>query len=536
MRLLLAVFFLLASVFASSMEFRKIDGSMNNSKNPKWGKAGETFARRVKPAYSDGVSRPARLNEKSPREISNIVLDQKESFLNKRRLTDLFWTWGQFLDHDITLTQGAEEEKLFIPVPCGDPIFDPNETCNSFLSFFRSDFVMKRHSRLRKAFRRQINNLSSFIDGSNIYGSSVSRLKALRTNDGTGRLKFSSGRFLPFNDKLKLPNEEPIPGRRYYVAGDVRANEQLTLLALHTLWMREHNYLANKIRKESPHLSGDEVFYRARAIVGALLQKITYDEWLPALMGSIKIPKYKGYNSELNPSISNLFATVAFRFGHSMIAKNLLRLNNKLKKIPQGHVLLKESFFNPGLIKEGGGITPLINGAVVRHAQEVDIKINDSLRNFLFFDVPSVNSGRGTDLASLNIQRGRDHGLPSFNSLRKSFGLKPYSNYMEMTRSKSVAKSLQKAYSNINNVDPWVGVLAEKKVKGSGLGELMGKIFVDQFVRLRDGDRFWYQNYFKGKILDWIEGQTLTAIIRRNTKSSIPKDWSVFRKPKKRSR
>ena len=97
------------------------------------------------------------------------------------------------------------------------------------------------------------------------------------------------------------------------------------------------------------------------------------------------------------------------------------------------------------------------------------------------------------DLASVNIQRGRDHGLPDYNTARQHLGLTRtkmnsierldfltlavffnvgYSSFSEITDDVDVAMKLENLYGNIDNVDLWVGGLAEKKVAGSELGPL----------------------------------------------------------------
>lgn len=259
-------------------ESRTIDGTGNNLANPEWGSAGIQLLRTEPAYYLDGYSEPAGYDRPSPRVISNIVAAQSASVLNRRRASDFVWQWGQFLDHDIGLTPPAAPPEPFnIPVPVGDPHFDPHGTGEKEIPLNRS--VYDPDTRIYTP-RQQMNRITAFIDASNVYGSDLGRAAALRTPDGTGRLKTGEGNLLPYNmerhNMERLPNDNPtgLDPSALFLAGDVRANEQVALTALHTLFVREHNRLADEIRGAHPQLSGDEIYERARAIVGAEMQVI----------------------------------------------------------------------------------------------------------------------------------------------------------------------------------------------------------------------------------------------------------------------
>ena len=107
----------------------------------------------------------------------------------------------------------------------------------------------------------------------------------------------------------------------------IRANEQVGLTALHTLFVREHNRLADVLVSENPGLNGNEIYEFARKIVGAQMQAITYNEFLPLLLGPDAIGPYGGYNPGVDPTITNEFSTAAYRFGHTMVSPSLLRVD-----------------------------------------------------------------------------------------------------------------------------------------------------------------------------------------------------------------
>jgi hypothetical protein len=197
----------------------------------------------------------------------------------------------------------------------------------------------------------------------------------------------------------------------------VRANEQVGLTALHTLFMREHNRLCVKIKKDHPDLSGEEIYQRARAYVGALMQVITYREFLPLLIGRYALRPYWGYNKRVNPGIINEFSTAAYRFGHSMLSPTLMCIKKNGEPAQGCPLPLRDAFFAPDTFKKIG-LDALLRGLVTQKPQEVDVHLVDDVRNFLF----GPPGAGGFDLASLNMQRGRDHGPPTYNTVLKMFG------------------------------------------------------------------------------------------------------------------
>ena len=502
-------------------DIQTIDGSNNNLQQPLWGAAGTALIRRVGADYSDGLSALAGPNRASPRVISNRVHAQEEDAPNPFGYTDFLWQWGQFLDHDIDLTDGVEpHEPAPIAVPAGDPFFDPAGTGDETIDFNRS--LYDPETGINGVPRQQINEISAWIDGSNVYGSDADRTAALRTLDGSGRLKTSEGNLLPFNT-AGLPNAGG-SGDNLFLAGDVRANEQVGLAVMHTLFVREHNRIADRIAANT-NATGDEIFERARREVIAILQVITYREFLPALLGDDAIEDYSGYDPSANGSIRNEFSTAAYRLGHTLLSPTLLRLNNEGAEIAAGHLSLADAFFRPDRIVNEGGIDPVLRGLAGQVCQDIDVFVIDEVRNFLF----GLPGSGGFDLASLNIQRGRDHGLASYNATRRAYGLEPARRFRDITGNQQVAQRLDAAYASPAQVDLWTGGLAEDRVPGAMVGPLFQEILVRQFTALRDGDRFWYERVFRGQDLRRLERTRLADVIRRNTSIQNEISDNVFR-------
>lgn len=493
---------------------RAIDGFGNNLLHNDWGQTNTGLMRFSTASYADGVSTPARPGAASARLISNMVCAQVGSTPNSRNMSDWVWQWGQFIDHDMDLTDtGSPVEPFNIPVPNGDPFFDPGHTGTQVIGLNRSIYMPGTGTGPGNP-RQQMNQITSYIDGSNVYGSDSSRASWLRTGVG-GMLKTTAnvnGALMPYNDGTQ-PNAMGT-STSFFVGGDVRANEQIGLTATHTLFVREHNRLAAQISAANPGWTDQQVYDRARKIVGAEIQAVTYNEFLPALFGANPLPAYGGYNPNVQASVSNEFSTAAYRIGHTMLSPTLLRVDNSGNTIPDGNVALQNSFFNPSQLVDHGGISPLLKGLASQAAQEVDTKIIDDVRNFLF----GPPGAGGFDLASLNIQRGRDHGLADYNSVRVAFGEAPVASFAAISSDPAVQAALASVYPDVNSIDPWVGMLAEDHVAGGSVGETMRTIILDQFARARDGDRYWFQN--DPDLADqqsFLDNLKLSDIIKMNT-------------------
>lgn len=488
-------------------EVRTYNGSNNNTAQPTWGQAGTPFRRRTTVAYGDGLDTPAGAGRPSARRVSNRIAAATASRPNSRNVSDFVWQWGQFLDHDLDLTFTANPAEPFpIAVPTGDLYFDPNSTGVMTIGLNRSSY--QRIGNIRQ----QVNQITAFIDASMVYGSDAATAAALRTGNA-GRMRVSAGRLLP------------MAADGSFMAGDIRVNEQTNLIAIHTLFVREHNYWAGEIRAANPGWTDEQIFQLARAIVGAEIQQITYREFLPLLLGPNALAPYRGYNPATNPSIENAFATAAYRLGHSMLSSSLLRLDRNGQPIPEGPIRLKDAFFNPSAVATLG-IEPYLRGMARQKAQELDNQIVDDVRNFLF----GAPGAGGFDLAALNIQRGRDHGLPGYNQVRANYGLPRVTSWTQISSDPAVRTKLASLYSSPDQVDLWVAGLAEDHVPGGLVGPTFRAILKDQFERLRDGDRFWHEGYLPPSVLQSVREQSFARILRRNTNIGTeiqPNVWIV---------
>jgi hypothetical protein len=469
-------------------------------------------------AYGDGISSPrgsTGVPLPNARQLSNSVVAQAVMAPNTHKMTDWVFQWGQFIDHDLDLTLLAEPVESFnISIPAGDPIFDAMNTGNQVMAFQRSKYDVSTGTGPANP-RQQINEVTSFVDGSMVYGSDPVRANTLRTLSG-GRLKTSPGNLLPLNT-FGLPNGTggPFDSTQFYLAGDVRVNEQVGLTAVHTLMVREHNRLADQLAAANPSWSDEQIYQRARKIVGAEVQVITYKEFLPALLGSYA-PGVEGtYDPNLNPGVLTEFSTALYRVGHTMLSPQLMRMQNDGTPAPGGHMSLRDSFFKMQNLSGTNELEYFLKGLASDQQQEVDMHLVDDVRDFLFGEpIPG-----GFDLAALNIQRGRDHGLPDYNTLRVAFGLPAVTSFAEITTDPEVQAGLAALYGDVNRIDAWVGALSEDHASGAAVGPLIAYGLAEQFRRARDGDRFWYlrDGDFSADDLAVLNSTRLSDIILRNT-------------------
>ena len=393
--------------------------------------------------------------------------------------------------------------------------------------------------------RQYVNEITAFIDGSQVYGSEAERAEFLRANDGTGKLK---SQVVNGEELLPQEAEEFLPERadpESFAAGDVRVNEQVGLTSAHTLFLREHNRLAEEIgsrieqgdeslialQKESGLETGDFIYESARKVVGAEIQFITYNEYLPLLLGDSLLDDYSGYDPDVNPNISIEFANVSFRLGHSQLSDEIQRVN------PDGTteegLALADAFFQPQIIKDNGADSFLL-GLPTQVAQEVDNLLVDGVRNFLF----PAGTG-GFDLAAVNIQRGRDVGLPSYNDARRELGLAPATTFLTtdgeqgITSNPEIANRFASIYDSIEDVDFWIGGISEDPVNNGLVGELFSTILTEQFKNQRSGDRFFYLNDSSdlSVLAPELENTTLSGIIQQNTSDDVVIQENAFLVP-----
>nr|CAD7398389.1 unnamed protein product [Timema poppensis] len=510
-------------------KYRAIDGTCNNLQHPMWGASLTGFRRILKPIYENGFSTPIGWKKtvkyygfpKPSARLVSTSLISTTKITQDTHFTHMLMQWGQFLDHDLDHATPSVSSESWDGIDCkrscdyAAPCFpmevppnDPRIKNRRCIDFIRSSSICGsgQTSVLFDTVmpREQINQLTSYIDASQVYGFAkevAQDLREFRTNYGHLRegTKLPGGKpFLPLadaqpNDCRRDPTESEFG---CFLAGDIRSNEQLGLLAMHTIWMREHNRVATQLRQINPHWDGDMLYHEARKVVGAQMQHITYKHWLPNILGDegmLMIGPYEGYDPTVNPSIANVFATAALRFGHSLINPVLHRLNKTFQTIPEGDVPLHKAFFAPWRLIQEGGVDPLLRGlfTVPAKLKTPHENLNTELTEHLF----QVAHAVALDLAAMNIQRGRDHGIPGYNDWRK------YCNLSEA-----------ETFDDLRNE------ISSESVRNT-LKELYGhpEVVITSLSRFSNA-KFWYENpsVFKPEQLTQIKQSTLSSILCNN--------------------
>ncbi|MCB0918467.1 MAG: peroxidase [Actinobacteria bacterium] len=560
-------------------EYQSLDGTGNNLGNPALGAANTRYPRQVKAWYKDGIGEP--VDGPNTRRVSNRVFsDLSQNVFSRRGVTQWAWVWGQFLDHTFGLREEGTEE-ADIGFNSADPLERFQNDLGS-ISFTRSAVAPGTGVTTP---REQINTVSSFIDGHAVYGPDENRLDWLRAGSRDGdpsnndaELLMTDNNYLPPATTRGNPGDAPdmaVEGRLRFnptsvrVAGDVRANENIGLTAVQTLFARYHNEVVSQLPDS---LSEEQKFQIARRVVSATQQWITYNEFLPAM--GVRLPRYQGYRSNVDPSISNEFATVGYR-AHTQVhgefeidadatdytEAQLAAFEDAGIEVSRNGaevgiaIPLNVAFFNPQLLEDLGlGNMLAALGAEPQYAN--DEMIDDQLRSVLF-QVPSEgvadpmgcldgiempNCFKGVvDLGAMDAERGRDHGMASYNEMRKAFGLKAVKRFTDVTKERTdrfprrlngnnpkildfvllkdregnvlqrgsdaadtetvfakrrstLASRLKDLYGSVNKLGAFVGGMSEPSRRNSELGPLQWEIWRDQFTRLRDGDRFFYAN------------------------------------------
>ena len=505
--------------FATRSPNRSYDGTNNNIDPRKrdWGATEIPLFRELPAEYgpSDPKNAMGGTTRPSARQISNAVIDEPVTTFNERGLSTFVYVWGQFLDHDISLTPTGTTEYVPVPLPPDEVIF------TEAIPFFRSEVVPGSGV---SSPRDQMNLNTAWIDGSGVYGSDSVRARWLRLFKN-GKMKVSTGNFLPYNTttgELSAPVDVTAPSMandsdhtvKTFVAGDIRAAEHPGILSLHTLFVREHNKICDRLMLEG-FRNDEEIYQRARKEIAALIQQVTYEEFLPAI--GIKLNAYLGYNPNARPDLANTFATAAYRIGHTMVADDILLRTNNCEEVEPGELDLVDAFWVPSLVVKYN-LEPFLKGFAAHTQYETDTKINSVLRNFLFVS-PNNPVRFGIDLGSLNIQRGRDHGLPNYNAVRKYYTGAAATSFLQVTSKPALADSLKKLYGTPDNMDLWIGILAEDHVAGKSVGNTIHQMLKKQFENLRDGDFYFYKNdpYLPFLTRFRLSRTKFSDVIKRNT-------------------
>ncbi|XP_058056122.1 chorion peroxidase-like [Anopheles bellator] len=493
--------------------YRRYDGQCNNLEPgcSLWGAVGYPVERVLPPAYGDGVWAPRAVSTTgrylpTARKLSSTLFVDLHH--PHPQYNVLLMQFGQFLAHDFSRNkaldgsakcctedgsarlQNASVGCMPIPVLKGDDFYAQYGV--KCLHFVRTAVAPMSHCGAQ-GYARQLSSTSHFIDGSPIYGASSREADELRAHEG-GRLKSLHHR-RHHNELPPLDRREGSCEKRAemcFKTGDVRSNQLLSLVAVHTLFLREHNRIARHLERINPHWSDRTIFQEARRIVIAQLQHIVYAEYLPKIVGPQFASIYKlhsggagdyteHYRHDVNPSVSSEFTVAAFRFGHSTVPSKF--------ELKDGPVETWQTFLDPSRFREHTFYDELFHAIQHQPMQSVDDMFTTSLTHFL--DVKPGNP-YGTDLIAINIQRGRDHALRPYNDYLRLGGKSGVGSFEEF--GPGLGSKLASLYAAVEDIDLYVGGILEQPVADGVVGETFAELISDQFAKFRHGDRYFYSN------------------------------------------
>ncbi|CAG9765153.1 unnamed protein product [Ceutorhynchus assimilis] len=546
--------------------YRRIDGACNNVLHPTWGAPFTPYSRILPASYHDGVWSPrvSVVDEEplpSPRQISTTVISDVDS--PNHDYTLAVPQFGQFLSHDFThsmdmsFTNGSaiaccESDGnsmlppeathyacMPIPIPENDPFFSRfHQRC---MNFVRTILAPSHECSL--GYVQQMNKITHYIDVSQVYGSTPEQTSELRSFHA-GKLKVFSdyGRDLPplaKDPEACLTMEQ---GSACFESGDTRTNQMITLVVMHTIFLREHNRLATVLAHLNPHWNDDQLFLEARQILIAEMQVIVYKEFLPTVIGMEAMDDFglhlkRGdrysvdYNPQVEPSVTNELSAAAFRFGHSTVDGQLkLYGPQKMEEV----IAIPEVMFYPARMRHQEFLDEILSTLTTEPIQDVDGSVTDQLTKYMF----RGGNPFGVDLAAINIQRGRDHGLRPYNDYRELTGLPRIRDFSEY--GPELGEKLRLVYKSPDDMDLWVGGLLEERAPGSLVGPTFRDMIADQFARLKKGDRYFFENdpsinpgHFTMEQLHEVRKASLSRIICDNSDKRLlsRQARNAFRKP-----
>uniref|UniRef100_A0A8C0WUU0 NAD(P)H oxidase (H2O2-forming) n=1 Tax=Castor canadensis TaxID=51338 RepID=A0A8C0WUU0_CASCN len=480
-------------------EVQRYDGWFNNLRHHERGAAGSRLQRLVPANYADGVYQA--LEEPllpNPRRLSNAAARGRAGLPSLRNRTVLGVFFGYHVLSDVVSveTPGCPAEFLNIHIPPGDPVFDPDQRGDVVLPFQRSRWDPETGQSPSNP-RDLTNQVTGWLDGSAIYGSSHSWSDALRSFSG-GQLASGSDPDFPRDSPASLlmwTAPDPATGQGgtqgLYAFGAQRGNREPFLQALGLLWFRYHNLWAQKLAREHPHWGDEELFQHARKRVIATYQNIALYEWLPSFLQKTP-PKYAGYHPFTDPSISPEFVVASEQFFSTMVPPGVYMRNSSChfqKILNKGFgsspaIRVCNSYWireNPNL-KSAQEVNQLLLGMASQISELEDRIVVEDLRDYW----PGPDKFSRTDYVASSIQRGRDMGLPSYSQALLPWVWSP----------QEVLQATAALYDqDLSRLELLLGGLLESH---GDPGPLFSNIVLNQFVRLRDGDRYWFENVRNG--------------------------------------
>jgi hypothetical protein len=507
---------------------RTSEGACNDLQFPAMGSAGQRFGRNVPLQYTFPEQEPALLSP-SPRSVSRRLLT-RETFVPAGTLNLLAAAWIQFQVHDwFSHSKSDKGDDFRIPLDRDD------DWSEQEMRVRRTASDPTRRPDESERPLTYLNRESHWWDASQIYGDNEAATAQLRDKlDGK----------LIFDEKAHLLPIDPATGIERTGFTD---NWWIGLSLLHNLFAAEHNAIYDALRSEYPYWSRDQLFDTARLVNTALMAKIHTVEWTPGILAhpTLRIAMDANWWGLLDEKITKVFG----RLSHSDVISGIpgsetshygvpyslteefvavYRLHSlipdeiEFSSVSTGRPIKTLSFHQVAfdqarkVLDDGTSMADVFYSFGISHPGAI------TLHNFpRFLQNLTLPSGEHLDLASVDILRDRERGVPRYNLFRKLLHLEPIRSFEELTDNKAWANELREVYEgDIDRVDLLVGMLAEPFPKGFGFGDTAFRIFILMASRRLKSDRFFTTDYrpeiYTQAGLDWINRNTFSSVLIRH--------------------
>jgi len=545
-----------------SLSARTEDGTCNILENPAEGSVHMRFGRNVNPDVVQAELDSDTLLTPNPREVSNVLMARHE-FKPATSVNFIAAAWIQFMVHDwVSHGPNSESDPIEVPLPEGDPL----GSGSLYVQRTTADDHSHDGDSNRPAAYRNIN--THWWDGSQIYGSSKAQNDKVRA--------FVDG-------KLKIEGDGTLP-TDYFTGIPVTGfddNWWVGLSMLHQLFTKEHNAIADMLIERHPGNTDQWYYDKARLINAALMAKIHTVEWTPAIIANPVTEKamytnwwgingnredrdefQEGYDKliemvenkdalittaiGLNPELSKIFdePVLEHAFGGLVGAHEPYNagtpytLTEEFVEVYRMHPLLRDNIevydIGSNLVSNVINLEDTRNGDAetilddeqgdrlwysfgITHPGSLTL---NNYPNFLRnLDIPLVGN---IDLATIDVLRDRERGIPRYNEFRRQIGLNPIEKFEDLTSDATLLANLKRIYNNdIEQIDALVGQLAETvRPEGFAFGETAFQIFILNASRRLMTDRFYTKDYtaetYTQEGIDWVENNTMVDVLKRH--------------------
>lgn len=505
--------------------YRSADGSYNDLSDPDMGKAGTRFARNV-PLADAWPDEPPGIMTPSPRLISQRLM-RREEFVPATSLNLLAAAWIQFQTHD-WFAHGREEDS-FIELT----LADEDEWFEKPMRIPQTKKDPTRVEADGELPATYINSQTHWWDASSIYGITPERRREIRTGVG-GKLVLKDGQ-LPL---------DPVTG---VALTGFSENWWVGLGLLHTLFTLEHNAICDRLKRDYPAMTDDELFGTAQLINSALLAKIHTIEWTPAIISHpvLKVAMRANWFGMAGEKLHRRFGRISASDVISGIPGSHVdhhgapyQLTEEFAAVYRLHPLLPDTLELRALADDALVDSMDFQEIILLNAHRVltsGAKVSDLWYSFgiqhpgavVLHNFPrwmqdlTLPDGTRLDLGALDIMRDRERGVPRYNQFRRRLHLKPAETFAELTDNPVWAAELEEMYDgDVEKVDLQIGMHAETPPKGFGFSDTAFRVFILMASRRLKSDRFltdcYTEEYYTKAGLQWVADNSMITVLLRH--------------------